>query len=195
MSPIDDEVLRTIARVSAVLDTLGVSWAIGGSFSSSLHGEPRTTNDVDFVAALRPEDARPFAAALANGFYVVEETVSEAIRKRGSFNVIDDDTVVKVDVFVPGPGPLGAGQLDRRRRVALADELDVWILSPEDTVLQKLRWYEMGGSVSDRQWRDICDVLRVRARELDREYLTAVARTRGLEASLSRAFAEVGLEE
>jgi hypothetical protein len=26
---------------------------------------------------------------------------------------------------------------------------------PEDILLQKLRWFRLGGEVSDRQWRDV----------------------------------------
>ena len=135
--------------------------------------------------------ARDFVAALGDQFYAVEDAVVDAIRRHGSFNVIDDETVVKVDVFVPPPGLLGTGQLDRRHRVELTSGLAVWILGPEDTVLQKLRWFEMGGSVSERQWRDICEVLRVQNERLDLAYLRSVAKTSGLETILERALAEV----
>lgn len=184
-----DDVLRTIARVAAVLEQLGVPWAIGGSLSSSLHGEPRSTNDIDFVAVLRTEHARAFVAALGDQFYADADVVLDAIRRRASFNVIDDETVVKVDIFVPPPGPIGVGQLDRRRRIALAPDLDVWVLGPEDIVLQKLRWYEMGGSTSDRQWRDVVEVPRVQGQGLDLEYLGAAAAGAGLDGLLARAIA------
>jgi hypothetical protein len=189
MSSIADEVLRTIGRVAAALEQVGVPWAIGGSLSSALHGEPRSTNDIDFVAVLRAGHVRAFVAALGDQFYADADVMTDAIRRRSSFNVIDDETVVKVDVFVPPHGPLGVGQLDRRRRVALAPGLDVWVLGPEDIVLQKLRWYEMGGMVSDRQWRDILDVLRVQGRGLDLPYLRAVATGAGLDVLLARALA------
>jgi hypothetical protein len=191
MSSIADDVLRTIERLASVLDSLGVRWAIGGSLSSSLHGEPRSTNDIDIIAELQLAHAHGFVTALGEQFYAVEEAVADAIRRHGSFNVIDDETVVKVDVFVPSAGPMGTGQLDRRQRIELTAELAVWILGPEDTVLQKLRWYEMGGSMSERQWRDICEVLRVQAAGIDLAYLRGVAKTRGLDSELERALAEV----
>lgn len=189
MTSIAHEVLRTIGRVAAVLEQLGVPWAIGGSLSSSLHGEPRSTNDIDFVAVLRIEHARAFVTALGDQFYADADVVIDAIRRRASFNVIDDETVVKIDVFVPPPGPIGTGQLDRRRRIALAPDLDVWVLGPEDIVLQKLRWYELGGSTSDRQWRDVIEVLRVQGEGLDLEYLSGVAAGAGLDVLLARATA------
>jgi hypothetical protein len=54
MTSFADDVLSTLGRVTAVLDDLEVSWAVGGSLSSSVHGEPRSTNDIDIVALLRP---------------------------------------------------------------------------------------------------------------------------------------------
>ena len=40
--------------VGARLDQLRVEWLIGGSLASSVHGEPRATQDIDMVVALRP---------------------------------------------------------------------------------------------------------------------------------------------
>ena len=60
-------------------------------------------------------------------------------------------------------------------------------MGPEDTVLQKLRWYRTGGEVSDRQWRDIVAVLRSVGARLDNAYLDDVAATDDLSALLERA--------
>jgi hypothetical protein len=62
------------------------------------------------------------------------------------------------------------------------------VLGPEDVVLQKLRWYLMGGQTSERQWRDVVQVLR--GAELDDEYLDEVAAANGLDALLRRARSE-----
>lgn len=67
---------------------------------------------------------------------------------------------------------------------------DLPVLGPEDTILQKLRWYQTGGEVSDRQWRDIISVLRASGEELDDAYLDATAEGAGLMSLLTRARAE-----
>ena len=175
-----EDILRTIDRVARALGQAEAPWAIGGSFASAIHGEPRSTNDVDFVAGLRPDRVDAFIAALGPDFFAVREAIVEAVAARASFNVIDDETMVKIDVFVPPAGALGLGQLARRRRVEPIAGFEVFVLAPEDTVLQKLRWYELGGRVSDRQWRDICGVLRTSHDRLDHEYLAEVANEGGL---------------
>lgn len=185
-----DELGNAIRAVAAAFDVLGVTWAIGGSVASAFHGEPRATNDVDVVAQLDEAQARQLPALLGEHFYADADMAVAAVRRRGSFNLIDQRTFIKIDVFVPGPGPLGIGQLDRRRIVQVVPHVDpLPVLGPEDVVLQKLRWYRLTGCTSDRQWRDIVAVLRIAA-GLDHDYLGHVARTTDLGELLGRALAD-----
>jgi hypothetical protein len=167
---------------------MSIRWAVGGSIASAAHGEPRATNDVDIIAVLSEAEARAFVGRLGKDYYADEEVAADAARRRSSFNVIDQRSFVKVDVFVPARGPMGTGQLDR------SIALDVFpnaralpILGPEDTILQKLRWFRVGGEVSDRQWRDIVSVLRISGARLDDTYLDDVAATDDLTDLLRRA--------
>lgn len=64
---VQDELQTTLSTVGAVFDQLGVAWAIGGSFASTVYGEPRATNDVAVVARLgtrghRAPEAPPVSA-------------------------------------------------------------------------------------------------------------------------------------
>ena len=189
---LSNDILATIDRFSAELDRLGVAWAIGGSIASSIHAEPRSTNDVDFVASLRPVHAAALARALGPGFYVDEATALDAIVEHRSFNLIDQQSMVKIDVFVPPPGPLGDGQLERRVRVEIDEDFHCYVLSREDTALQKLRWYQLGDCSSERQWGDILGLLGDPER-LDLAYLRRVATSGGLDDLLERALADATL--
>jgi len=44
--------------------------------------------------------------------------------------------------------------------VQVSADPDAWlyVYTPEDILLQKLRWYRMGNEASDRQWRDVLGV-------------------------------------
>lgn len=180
-----DELAAALAALRDALGAIGASWAVGGSLASAAYGEPRATNDVDVVAVLDEAGARRLAALLGDDFYCSEEAAVDAVRRHDSFNVIDQRSFLKIDVFVPGPGPLGVGQLHRRRELSLVGGVEVPVLGPEDVVLQKLRWYRMGGGVSDRQWRDLVEVLR--AGDLDQAYLDEVAAATDLSELLERA--------
>jgi hypothetical protein len=183
-----DELARAVGAVGAALDAVGATWAIGGSLASAVHGEPRATNDVDLVAQLSEAGARDLAARLGDDFHADVDAMTAAVRARSSFNLVDTRSFIKIDVFVPPRGPLGLGQLDRRVTLPVVAGLRALpVLGPEDVVLQKLRGYELGGRVSDRQWRDIVSVLRASAPTLDAEYLDAVAAPGGLAELLERA--------
>ncbi|HLT36153.1 MAG TPA: hypothetical protein VK034_07705 [Enhygromyxa sp.] len=84
---------------------------------------------------------------------------------------------------------MGEGQLDRREKAEFDEDLEFFVLSREDTILQKLRWFELGGRSSDRQWRDIRSLLTVPL-PLDREYLESTARAADLAELLARAINE-----
>jgi hypothetical protein len=183
------EPIEVTLDLGRILDTLGVPWLVGGSLASSLHGIPRATQDVDIVADLLPEHVRPFVDAVSADFYISEDAVRDAVRRRSTFNVIHFATVTKVDVFVQGRG-LRATQEMRRREFFMIDEARGYrlpVASPEDIILQKLDWYRKGEHVSERQWRDVLGVLKVRGSDLDRGWLEAQAEAEGLSDLLRQA--------
>lgn len=188
------EALRVCVEVARVLDGLGVPYLVGGSLASSLHGVPRSTQDADVVADLRDEHVAPFVAALAGRFYADEERIAHAVRRRSSFNVLELATMFKVDVFVFGGGPLDREQMARSERIELPEVVGgLNLASAEDTVLQKLRWYDLGHRVSDRQWRDVLEVLEVQGERLDQAYLRHGAEVLDVSELLQRALGEADL--
>jgi hypothetical protein len=175
-----------------VLRRLGVRHYVGGSIASSAHGVPRSSIDADVVAELGPADAAPFVAALRDGYYVPDERVHDAVARRGSFNVIHLDTMVKVDVFVAKDRPFDRRALERARPAAAEGAGELPVCSAEDIVLAKLEWYRLGGEASERQWSDVTGLLRVRS--LDEPYLRQGAHELGVADLLDRALGEARRE-
>jgi hypothetical protein len=184
--------LRAAALVIAVLERLGVRYSIGGSLASSLSGEPRSTLDVDIVAALEKEHITELTAALEDVFYIDRGAVERGVQMRSSINVIHIPTSTKVDLFVAGGTIIDEDLLQRRVAVTLGDDppVRVYVHTAEDVLLQKLRWYRLGGETSDRQWRDVIGIIQVQGERLDREYLTRQAARLGVPDLLSRAMAD-----
>lgn len=186
--------LRVALVVARIFERLGVSYVTAGSFASSLHGEPRSTDDVDIVADLRPTHVAGLAAALGEGWYVSPEAVRDAVSGGGSFNAIDLATGVKVDVFVVGTDPFDAQRVASGTTVALGpgSGTELRVDTAEHTVLRKLEWFRRGGETSDRQWRDVLGIMRAQGDRLDRVALTKWAGRLGVTDLLRRALTEAG---
>lgn len=185
-----ETVLRVVHVVAGALDALGVPYLVGGSLASSLHGFPRSTHDADLVANLEEKHVQPLTDALRPYFYVDEAMIQEAIRRRGSFNVIHLDTMFKVDIFVPRRDAIAEAEMQRRQEIQQAGGT-LFVASPEDTVLQKLSWYKMGGGISERQWNDVLGVLKAQGDRLEAPYLREMARQMDVLELLERAWQEV----
>jgi hypothetical protein len=154
------DVLDIALRVTEALERTGVGYFLGGSLASSFQGEPRATNDIDLVVDLEEGQV---------------------------WNVIYLPTATKIDLFVLRGSPFDRSEFRRRRRVEVRAGRSMFVKSPEDTVLRKLLWYRTGGEVSDRQWRDVVQVLRQSRLLIDPRYLDEWAGEIGVEDLLARA--------
>lgn len=188
----EGDILDVSLAVARACEGCGVAYFLGGSLASSYQGEPRATNDIDFVIDLREADVDPLVAALGAAFDVDTDALRNAARERRSWNIVYLPTVTKIDLFIKGREPFDSSEFARRHRVEIAEGRLLFMKSPEDTILRKLLWYRDGGGVSDRQWRDIVGVLRHSAPTLDKGYLGQWAQTLGLTEMLARACQQAG---
>lgn len=180
--------LDVALAVAGALERVGSAYFVGGSVASSLHGEPRSTNDVDFIVDLPLAQVDAFIAGLGSDFEADADALKDAARRRSSWNIFHLPLVVKIDIFIVGDSEFDRVEMNRRRRTVVRDDgAALWLKSPEDTILRKLLWYQDGGCVSDRQWRDVLGVLRVSAATLDTAHLDTWAAKLGIMDLLARA--------
>jgi hypothetical protein len=171
MVPSELAVLRDVSRR---LDKAAIPYMLTGSLAMSFYTTPRMTRDIDVVAELERPDVDRLVDLFEPDYYVSREAVSEAVRDRSSFNLIEQASVTKVDVFPRKRGHFRESEFARRRRVAI-DDFETWLVTAEDLVLAKLLWTRE--SPSDVQVRDIRALLHS---DLDREYIERWAEELGL---------------
>jgi hypothetical protein len=188
----DTHHIEVVERLADVLDSLGIAYAIGGSLASSVYGTSRFTQDADITVQPFSRVADRFYEIVKKEFYISEQAMRQALDSCGSFNIIHFETAFKIDIFVQGPDEFEQRLLARSQEAQLNDSSRrrLRVVSAEDIVLLKLRWFRESGGTSQRQWDDVLGVLRVRRPSLDFEYLTESARKLGLVELLDRAIAE-----
>lgn len=178
----------------AALEDAGIRYFLGGSLASSMQGDPRSTNDIDFVVDMTARQVAHLATALGAEFSVDEIGLRTASAIGQSTNVFYLPLFMKVDLIPRGHTPFDDAEFERRKAITVrGDGATLWVKSPEDSVLRKLWWYVQGRSVSERQWRDVVAILRVGGGTLEDEYLAQWATQLGVEELLGRARAEASL--
>jgi hypothetical protein len=190
-----EESLGVLTEVIAVLERLNIVYALGGSWASSLHGERRFTHDADLSVQPFPSQEKALVGSFGPDYYVSLQAVEEAMRRRGSFNIIHLPTSFKVGLFVHKDRAFEQTALSRRRAHRYEDNAgpSVYVLTPEDIILYKLEWFRLGGEVSERQWNDILGVFKTQAERLDQPYLDQWGHQLGVADLLARARQESGL--
>ena len=171
-----DELLRHVVRAC---ETLGLRYFVTGSVATIFYGEPRFTNDIDVVVELPPETVPGLLKEFpAEDFYLSEESVRRAIRRKGQFNVIHPASGLKVDVMIPSGDAFDQSRFSRTRTLHPAPDLDAVFASPEDVIVKKMAYYREGGS--EKHLRDIAGVLELGGSEIDRGYIGEWAERLGL---------------
>jgi hypothetical protein len=179
--------VRVAVRVGEILDGMSLRHMVCGSIASSIHGEPRSTNDIDFVVEFGESDVERLATALSAEFFVDARALLDAARSGASCNAIHRATGIKIDLFRLRDREFSRAELSRSARKSAAPDRTLTVASAEDTILTKLEWYRKGGEVSDRQWRDICGLLKQQSGKLDEAYLVKWGQALGVTDLLQRA--------
>lgn len=178
-----------LEKLIGLIEAAGIPYAVCGSLSSSLYGQPRATNDADIIIAPTQDQLAKLLKALETGYYISNEAALEAMKNRLMFNVIDNKLGWKADLIFRKDSPHQISEFDRRTRAKLMG-IDLWVLSPEDVILSKLDWAKDSGS--EMQFRDALGVLKLQWDKLDWDYLRHWAKELGVEKNLESIKKEVG---
>ena len=185
----DMDPFAVAARVTAFFETEEIEYFLGGSLASTVHGEPRFTQDVDIVVRLKPESSSKMMQEFGTDFYLSESAIREAIARRSSANLIHLESNFKIDLLMSRERAFEKSRFARKVRVSVGRH-SFWFCTPEDIILVKLEWYRASGEVLERQLRDVQTVLMVQ-QDLDLDYLHLWAKDLGvsdlLESSLKDA--------
>jgi len=169
------EVLKEVARR---LDGTGIAYMITGSTAANFYAVPRMTRDIDIVVELSERDIGKFILAFEKDHYLEPETVREAVKNKGMFNLIHDQYIIKVDFVVRKDTPYRRREFSRKKKISVDGE-NLYIVAPEDLILSKLVWAK--DSKSEIQLRDVQNLLQS-VKGLDRRYLARWGKQLGVDS-------------
>jgi hypothetical protein len=186
---IQDSVQLAI-KLHPIFEELGISYYITGGVAAISYGEPRTTQDLDLVMAISLDVIDRLSDALTEaGFYVpgIDDVKSGRMR---TLQIIEMESISRADLVVAGTDEFERLKFTRRRVIEF-EGTALYFASPEDVILNKLRWRQRSGS--EKQWRDVLGVLKVQAENLDYGYMRELAEQLGLVDALNQAVTESGV--
>jgi len=179
------------AELHPIFESLGIPYYITGGVAAIAYGEPRTTQDLDIVISIQLADIPLLATELEQiGFYVpgLEDVVTGRMQ---TLQVTHIESIARADLIIAGNNEFDRIKLERRQQYEIPEGTEVYLASPEDLILNKLRWGKR--SQSEKQWRDVLGILKVQRESLDFDYLNIWAEYLELVEELNRVIEEAGL--
>ena len=156
-------------QLHTIFEAAGIPYYITGGVAAIAYGDPRTTRDLDVVIQAPRSAIGALQTALEQAGFYVAGADDVASGRMSCLQITQIETISRADLMIAEAGDYAAQQFARRRRYAFPDGVEVYLASPEDIVISKLRWGLR--SESEKQRRDVLAILKVQQGELDYGYL------------------------
>lgn len=163
--------VRLLKKISAFLETHKIPYMLTGAWSAIFYGRPRASHDIDFVVEIPTGEVGIILKALEtlpDDFLVQADSVKEAVKHKSMFNVIHLPTALKLDFWILTNNEFDQSRFKRRKKVKILDQI-MEMATAEDTILQKLIWYQMGEI--EKHLIDAAFVYQIQKKNLDKKYL------------------------
>lgn len=158
-----------LAGIISKLEQAKIPYMLSGSMGSSFYGQPRATNDADIVIDPTQNQLASFLNSLeTETYYVSREAALQALRNNSMFNVIHVKYGWKADLIIKKEKEHSQQEFSRRIKLNVMD-MNVYVLSAEDSILSKLEWTK--SRKSQIQLNDVAGVIAVQWDKLDFIYL------------------------
>lgn len=168
---LDDDQGRILKDCTERFERLDINYMLTGSMAMLHYAIGRMTRDIVVVLEVSNKDSEAIIKEFEPDYYVPHNPVRDAIhRRRFMFNLLHQETVVKIDCVVLKDNEFQKGAFERRRKFEFGD-FQIWTISKNDLILSKLHWAK--DTKSEMQMRDVANMLRT---EYDQNFVCALAK-------------------
>ena len=176
--------LDVVRDISGKFERAGIAYMLTGSMAMNYYAQPRMTRDIDVVVAVAPSQVETVVRLFSPEYYVSAEAVRQSVAHESIFNLIHQESVIKMDCIVRKASEYRRQEFARRQQIQVLD-FTTWIVSKEDLIISKLEWAK--DSHSEVQLRDVKNLL---ATGCDAAYLERWTRELGLDTLLRECLHE-----
>lgn len=133
------EEFKVIKIVTQRLNKANIPYMISGSIAANYYTIPRMTRDIDIVVKLRDTDIDKFYSIFQEDFYIDKKMIKEEILRKGVFNLIHNQYIIKIDFIVKKASTYQETAFSRKKKI-LIKSIPMWFISAEDLIISKLNW-------------------------------------------------------
>lgn len=176
------EELELLKDVASRLNKERIEYMMTGSMAMALYSTPRMTRDIDIIIQVSLADVDRIVDIFTRDFYIDAESVRQAIKYKSVFNIIHNDSVIKIDFIIRKDEKYRIEEFSRKQEFTI-EGIPIWVVSVEDLILSKLIWAKL--SESELQYRDVHQMLKV-IQSIDDNYLQKWAKSLDVEDLLRK---------
>lgn len=130
------------------MNEVGIDYMIVGSLSSNAYGIARATKDADFVIQTTEEKRLVLLRSLPPDFVIDDQITLETVTGHRRQILKLPKIPYVIELFDLSGEPFDRERFARRKATVLAGRT-AWLPSPEDVVVQKLRWASLAKRPQD----------------------------------------------
>ena len=129
--------INIVRDISQRFEQAHIPYMLTGSMAMNYYAQPRMTRDIDVVITISPVDVGRIVALFRPDYYVSEESIRESLAHESVFNLIHQESVIKVDCIIRKNSEYRKTEFERRQRISVGD-FTTFIVSKEDLIISKL---------------------------------------------------------
>ncbi|MCL6087940.1 MAG: hypothetical protein M1475_05970 [Actinobacteria bacterium] len=161
---------QLVIDIINILNKNNIEYMLTGSLVSSLQGEPRLTHDIDLIININENEENKIADIFSKDiFYFDTDEIIQAIKNKTQFNIIACDGSGKIDFWLLTGSNFDKSRFTRRIKKIFFG-IDVFVSTPEDTIIEKLYWSKLSGK-SQKQFTDALRVFEIQYDILNMDYI------------------------
>lgn len=162
---IQSEVLK---KVINILEKVRTPYMVTGAMAVNYYGKMRTTHDIDIIIEINSFKKERFVKEFQKEFYISDEAIIDAIQRRSSFNLIHNESCLKIDFWMVKNNEFSKLEFQRRKPRDIFNQ-QVFLITAEDLIITKLNWYKK--SESEKHFEDVLGIYQIQKGNLDEKYI------------------------